>query len=656
MKRAEPSTTADSQADADAAWRALHTSADVSGRATGQTTLQKFLQTAELSAQQYRRKGLEFWEEFPDDPRRYSWLQITVHIPPYYPVNLEEWSAQQADPRLTTRSPVDESARSKWNEIYPSLREAFWSAPETTEMDRRFLWAGELLNEVNEAHFAFVRGEEAVTSQLLDSFVEFATTYADSLGVDDDSAHSSMLKKIWWSLIHDQSGAFSWSPETAIAFIKRVERTDNEILAKDRRMPGRADDIAPSIATATRLRIEENNAVSDVMSGALVSTFESSPSYDRLWRQLTGLGIDGGSSGWSLWPFSFASYFVHYYEFERASQLFRGHGMMIWDNDPAPDPQIQALWLIQTLHRTKAKYPLDLFGGIYHSALAIDDTSVLDVDIDARGNWQSLLPVMVEQIWDEPTMTDEIKKLLFNNVVKADFFTNVPYAWRTERDDAAVSQLLESIEQIYTEFGDANESAYWAKRLLRERPLQSYGLTDSDLRRFFEQLAVHDNPQMKEPLAVFENYIALRTTPFELVAETLEGNQFDLAATRGRLTLIDMWKTSCAACIAAMPRIKGVYQDYAEKGFDVVSVVFDGDLYPNRVKRIKAELQLPWITVVADDLYDEYSKRYGFKAFPQYFLLGRDGTVYAGTGELDNGRNLANLLDEMLDAEKVELH
>ena len=87
-------------------------------------------------------------------------------------------------------------------------------------------------------------------------------------------------------------------------------------------------------------------------------------------------------------------------------------------------------------------------------------------------------------------------------------------------------------------------------------------------------------------------------------------------------------------------------------GFEVVSLAYDGTRRRARVLRIKDELGLEdWISINAESVRNEMYEQYDIWTFPQYMLLNRDGTLYAGTDEVDLGRNLPSLLDEMLAAE-----
>ena len=70
------------------------------------------------------------------------------------------------------------------------------------------------------------------------------------------------------------------------------------------------------------------------------------------------------------------------------------------------------------------------------------------------------------------------------------------------------------------------------------------------------------------------------------------------------------------------------------------------------MKRIEQSLGLTWTTLAAEDQYEIVNETYGFGGMmPQYMLLNRDGRLYASTAEVDMGRNLEALLEEMLAAE-----
>jgi thiol-disulfide isomerase/thioredoxin len=181
---------------------------------------------------------------------------------------------------------------------------------------------------------------------------------------------------------------------------------------------------------------------------------------------------------------------------------------------------------------------------------------------------------------------------------------------------------------------------------LSEAP--QYGLDEQQLRAFIAPMLEYDDPELREFAQARHRLFALRDVAVELKAPTLAGEPFDLRDLRGKIVLVDYWATTCSSCIAAMPRIKAVYDRYRERGFEVLSVCFDGKAQRKRVERAEKEMGLTWTTLAADDLRSELKRRYGYESVPQYMLLDRQGRLVAGTSEIDMGRNLEALLEQML--------
>ena len=60
-----------------------------------------------------------------------------------------------------------------------------------------------------------------------------------------------------------------------------------------------------------------------------------------------------------------------------------------------------------------------------------------------------------------------------------------------------------------------------------------------------------------------------------LLAPTVDGGLFDLAAHRGRWVVVNFWATWCPPCIAELPLLDGFYRENASKNWKVLGIAVD---------------------------------------------------------------------------------
>lgn len=116
-------------------------------------------------------------------------------------------------------------------------------------------------------------------------------------------------------------------------------------------------------------------------------------------------------------------------------------------------------------------------------------------------------------------------------------------------------------------------------------------------------------------------------TPDFAITDTA-GNLVKLSSLRGKYVLVDFWASWCAPCRKENPNVVKAYQQFHDKGFEIVGVSLDTkkDAWMKAIEKDR----LTWNHV--SDLKgweSDIVKEYGIKVVPTSFLLDKEGKVIA---------------------------
>ena len=105
-----------------------------------------------------------------------------------------------------------------------------------------------------------------------------------------------------------------------------------------------------------------------------------------------------------------------------------------------------------------------------------------------------------------------------------------------------------------------------------------------------------------------------------------EGNSVTLRQLMAgkKYTIVDFWASWCGPCRREIPNLKAVYEQFASKGLEIVSISIDTD--PAAWRKALDEEKLPWPNFLDQSDIDA---AYGVKLIPAIFLLDANGTVVA---------------------------
>ncbi len=151
----------------------------------------------ELNGRAFREKGLEFWEKYPEDPRKFQWLYTAMHPRLCYVhyfldarQGVEDLFHYDANKERIT-APIDVQAEKAWVDRYSMLKAEFLTSEDTTENQKGWLRAFELEQDLQHAQFALARGLKEKLNRTLDGIIDLSNRYPTGLQAGP-SDHSFM--------------------------------------------------------------------------------------------------------------------------------------------------------------------------------------------------------------------------------------------------------------------------------------------------------------------------------------------------------------------------------------------------------------------------------------------------------------------------------
>lgn len=104
----------------------------------------------------------------------------------------------------------------------------------------------------------------------------------------------------------------------------------------------------------------------------------------------------------------------------------------------------------------------------------------------------------------------------------------------------------------------------------------------------------------------------------------LNGGEMGLSELRGRVVLINFWATWCTPCRVEMPAMEMLYQDFRNKGLEILAVSIDiageSEIHP-----FVQELNLTFPVLLDSEFLVE--EAYEVRVVPTSFLIDRKGMV-----------------------------
>ncbi|THD67878.1 AhpC/TSA family protein [Robertkochia marina] len=124
------------------------------------------------------------------------------------------------------------------------------------------------------------------------------------------------------------------------------------------------------------------------------------------------------------------------------------------------------------------------------------------------------------------------------------------------------------------------------------------------------------------------NKVKVGATAPSFSAATPEGAEMSLKEALGKVTIIDFWAAWCKPCRIENPNMVKLYEQYHDKGLNVIGVSLD-QKKEAWVKAIEED-QLPWYQVsTLQGGNDPIAREYQVNSIPATFVLDENGVIIA---------------------------
>ena len=122
----------------------------------------------------------------------------------------------------------------------------------------------------------------------------------------------------------------------------------------------------------------------------------------------------------------------------------------------------------------------------------------------------------------------------------------------------------------------------------------------------------------------------------------IDGNITSLSSFKGNFVYVDVWATWCVPCIAELPALEKLQENYKDKNITFLSVSVDTD--QDAWEKLVTDDDLGGVQLWADG-WSDITKSYAIFGIPRFLLIDKDGSLISVDAPRPSSSEIRTLLD-----------
>lgn len=120
--------------------------------------------------------------------------------------------------------------------------------------------------------------------------------------------------------------------------------------------------------------------------------------------------------------------------------------------------------------------------------------------------------------------------------------------------------------------------------------------------------------------------IGLGKKPGDFTVTLLDGGEFNLSAQKGKVVLVNFWATWCDSCREEIPDLSRYYDEFKDKGFEVLGISLDSS--EKKLFEYIKRTGLKWkVSYTGNAWKDKTVMQYGVNSIPSHWLIDKKGVL-----------------------------